>query len=29
MFALKGWGGFGWLMFEELLGALMALIFSL
>ena len=29
MFALRGWGGFGWLMFEELLGALMALIFSL
>ena len=27
MFALRGWGGFGWLMFEELLGALMALIF--
>ena len=28
MFALRGWGGFGWLMFEELLGALMAPIFS-
>ena len=29
MFALRGWGGFGWLMFEELLGALMALNFPL
>ena len=29
-FALRGWGGgFGWLMFEELLGTLMALIFLL
>ena len=29
LFALKGWGGFGWLMFEEVLGAFMAQIFSL
>ena len=28
-FASSPWGGFGWLMFEEVLGAFMALIFSL
>ena len=28
-FALTGWGGFRYLMFEEMLGAFMALIFRL
>ena len=27
MFASRGWGGFGWLMFEEVLGVFTALIF--